>query len=281
MVVMKRIRWIGLTGILVWGMVGCASQSDIRILEDRVVALERRNLELEQQTTETIDARAAALRNQSASLSAATDQVRNDIQELNGKIEEVGFQLSSQTKSTELLTQRVDRIEQMLQLPPMGEGQGAYVPGAPASPGMPQTATTAPLPAGVQPPAAAQSAATEGELYTAAKQAFDQGDFAAARDGFQKLLLQYPKARNADSAQFWIGETFYREKEYEQAILEYQTVIEKYPKGNKVQAALLKQGFAFAGMGDKANARLILQELIEKYPNSSEAKMARQKMGSL
>ena len=111
-----------------------------------------------------------------------------------------------------------------------------------------------------------------------AKQAFDQGDFETAREGFQELIKQHPKSKNADNAQFWIGEIYYREKWYEKAIIEYQKVIEKHPKGNKVPASLLKQGFAFYNLGDKANARLILTELIKKYPKSNESNIARQKL---
>ncbi|MBW2198143.1 MAG: tetratricopeptide repeat protein, partial [Deltaproteobacteria bacterium] len=88
-------------------------------------------------------------------------------------------------------------------------------------------------------------------------------------------------SKNADNAQFWIGEIYYHEKWYEKAILEYQKVIEKYPKGNKVQASLLKQGFAFLNLGDKSNARLILSELIKKYPKSNEAKIAKRKLKGL
>jgi len=95
-----------------------------------------------------------------------------------------------------------------------------------------------------------------------------------------KFLKRFPTAKNADNAQFWIGETYYREKWYEKAILEYQKVIEKYPKGNKVPASLLKQGLAFYSIGDKANARLIMNELIAKYPHSREAKIARKKLKS-
>ncbi|MBN1931425.1 MAG: tol-pal system protein YbgF [Desulfobacterales bacterium] len=119
---------------------------------------------------------------------------------------------------------------------------------------------------------------SEDEIYILAKKAFDQGDFEEARLKFQKLIKKYPQSKNADNAQFWIGETYYREKWYEKAILEYQNVIEKYSKGNKVQASLLKQGFSFFNLGDKANARLILKELLEKYPKSNEAQIAKQKL---
>ncbi|MBF0202691.1 MAG: tetratricopeptide repeat protein, partial [Desulfamplus sp.] len=75
--------------------------------------------------------------------------------------------------------------------------------------------------------------------------------------------------------------SYYREKWYEKAILEYQRVIEEYPRGNKVMAALLKQGYSFANLGEKGNARLILEELIRKYPQSQEAKSARDKLKAL
>jgi TolA-binding protein len=75
-----------------------------------------------------------------------------------------------------------------------------------------------------------------------------------------------------------VGETYYREKWFEKAILEYQKVVEKYPTGNKLPAALLKQGFAFSNLGDNANARLILESLIQKYPDSNEAGIAAKKL---
>ena len=91
-------------------------------------------------------------------------------------------------------------------------------------------------------------------------------------------MADFPDSPQANSAQFWVGETYYREKWFEKAILEYQKVVENYPKGNKLPAALLKQGFAFSNLGDNANARLILESLIQKYPDSSEAGIAAKKL---
>ena len=122
---------------------------------------------------------------------------------------------------------------------------------------------------------------SDDELYVRAKQSFDNGEYETARKGFQDLLDKYPKSKNADNAQFWIGEIYYREKWYEKAILEYQKVIENYPQGNKVPGSLLKQGFAFLNIGDETNARLILRELMNKYPESNEAKVAGKKLDEL
>jgi tol-pal system protein YbgF len=123
-----------------------------------------------------------------------------------------------------------------------------------------------------------QKKLSENEIYTSAKHEFDQGNFVPAREGFKTIITKYPKSKNADNAQFWIGETYYREKWYEKAIVEYQKVIEKYPKGNKVPASLLKQGLSFLNLGQKSNARLILNELTTKYSKSNESKIAKQKL---
>ncbi len=118
-------------------------------------------------------------------------------------------------------------------------------------------------------------------LYKHAKSLLDNGKYDAARLEFEKFINFFPDSKNADNARFWIADSYYREKWYNKAILEYQKVIEKYSTGNKVPAALLKQGFAFAELGEKANARLILKELIKKYPDSKEASFAEKKLMGL
>jgi tol-pal system protein YbgF len=111
-----------------------------------------------------------------------------------------------------------------------------------------------------------------------AKKLLDKGDVKAARKGFRNLIKKFPRSKNADNAQFWIGESYYREKWYQKAILEYQKVIENYPRGNKVAGAYLKQGLSFAALGENANSRLILNELIKKFPNSGEAVIGQKKL---
>jgi tol-pal system protein YbgF len=124
----------------------------------------------------------------------------------------------------------------------------------------------------------AQEPSEDITLYAQGKKLFDNEDFGGARNAFESLLKKFPQSDQADNAQFWIGETYYRENWYEKAILEYQKVIENFPKGNKVPAALLKQGMSFTELGDKENARLIFKELIDRYPRSTEAKIAAQKL---
>ena len=266
--------------MLVVGMLlvsGCvAHQEDIVTLDGRLSQLESRDAELRRefdQYRSDREEKDQSLRTQSASLLAMVEELRQEIRVINGRLDEIGHtagqqaagggdmppvnlnELSAATRRNE---ERISQLEQILKVAP------------------PPSSTVAPV-ATPPPPTKGPS---EEELYQAAKMAFDREDFDVARKKFQEILDKYPSSQNADNAQFWIGESYYREKWYEKAILEYQKVIESYPKGNKVPASLLKQGFAFYNLGDKANSRLIMEELIRKYPNSNEAKIAAEKLKS-
>jgi tol-pal system protein YbgF len=117
--------------------------------------------------------------------------------------------------------------------------------------------------------------------YETAWRAVEKKDYRTAIARFKDFLKKNPKSKLANNAQYWIGESYYALKEYDQAIIEFDAVRSKYPQGDKVPAALLKQGLAFAELGEKVNARLVLQEVVEKYPTTPEAVQARQKMKSL
>jgi tol-pal system protein YbgF len=260
---------------------GCATRRDVTTIDSRLSEIELREAEERRRREEIARAREAneqSLRQMSATLRAQIDELREEIRGLNGRLEEMEHSLRQKPGSGEpgekpredKLTrledasgqhaQRLARIEEHLKLDP------AAVAAKPESK--------------IKPEAAAKSPSEE-EIYNRAKQAFDQGNTAQARRGFEELIQRYPNSASADNAQFWIGETFFREKSYEKAILEYQKVIEKYPKGNKVPSALLKQGHAFFALGDKVNSRLIFEELVRKFPHSAEAKAASDKLKEL
>jgi tol-pal system protein YbgF len=269
-----NLIWVGL--MVIWG---CATQSDVNTIDNRLTEMEMRDAQQRQdrkQLLSDVESRNQQLRKQSAGLRALLEEMNEEIRILGGRVEELEYALKQEQQNAQELekkreekldrlaeltdqqSERIVRMEQYLNL------ESSKKPVAVAAPGTPATKPS-----------------SEDELYRSAKQAFDQGDSEAARKGFQEFISRYPDSKNADNAQFWIGEIYYREKWYEKAILEYQNVIEKYPKGNKVPAALLKQGLAFSNIGDSANAKLILEELVRKYPKSNEAKVAAEKLKAL
>jgi tol-pal system protein YbgF len=265
--------------VCLMGVWGCATQSDVNTIDNRLTEMELRDAELSrgrEALKSDVETRNQELRKQSASLRAELEQMNEEIRMLSGRLEELDHSMQQQQRAVEesekkrqekldRLAQTTDqnsdkiiRLEQYLNL------ESGQKPMVAAKPGV-----------------SAEKPLSEDEVYRSAKQAFDQGDFEAARTDFQEFIKRYPNSKNADNAQFWIGEIYYSEKWYEKAILEYQNVIEKYPTGNKVPAALLKQGLAFANIGDKPNAKLILEELRRKYPDSNEAQIAAEQLKTL
>jgi tol-pal system protein YbgF len=133
----------------------------------------------------------------------------------------------------------------------------------------PPAAATAPTPVGESAP----------ELYDRAlKTIREKQDFSAGRDMMETFLKRYPDHDLAVNAAYWIGETFYAEKNYEQAILKFEEIIQKYGDHPKVASAMLKQALAFESSGDKGTARLLMQRVIERFPLSDEAGKAREKL---
>jgi tol-pal system protein YbgF len=258
---------------------GCAGRTDVIVLDDRLSAVEgelaRQKAQIEKlnQTTENKEQN---IRGQAANLRVEIESMREQIGAINGRLEEVEYRVKQEKEasgSTELdrlkedtrvMNSRITSIEQYLD---MGGAAKSTVP--------------KPTPAKVPAASVPLSSLSEQALYDQSKQAFDAGELEKARQGFQEFIKRFPNSQNADNAQFWIAETYYREKWYEKAIVEYQKVVEDYPKGNKIRSAMLKQGYAFLNIGDKANARLILKDLISKYPDTTEAQLATQKLSQI
>jgi tol-pal system protein YbgF len=279
----KKILTICSVAFLLSGCV--ALQQDVITLERRLDTLEFRNRELQKQNEklarqlqnsgENRESSEKSLRGQYAGLNADMEAMQDDLRLLNGRVEEIqyltnrkttDYETSSQKNQERLdainislakMDERLLRVEQYLNL-------GAKTP-RPSGQGTATTDHTKPE-------------ASEVQIYSDARKAYDNGDLDKARQLFQRLIKDFPKSKNADNAQFWIGESYYREKWFERAILEYQTVIEKYPNGNKVPAAMLKQGMALQQIGEKPSARLILEELVKKYPKAPEAAVAGRKL---
>ena len=274
-----------IASLIVLMTVACATQSDVVSLDSRLGEIELREAQLKRQKAAVEAQRVEneqALRQQSAALRASIEELREEVRNLTGRVEQLehrqvrqqsegsaSSQLSNELKTSAANSdRRLRRIEEYLNL----ESASAAAAAGGAAVG-----STSKIKAEDRPAAALSDEA----LYSRAKQAFDQGDSDAARKDFEKFISLYPKSKNADNAQFWIGEIYYRDKWYEKAILEYQKVIEIYPNGNKVPASLLKQGLAFYNIGDKTNARLILEELVRKYPKTNEASVASKKLKTM
>ena len=268
-------KWIVPLAIvfLVW-LGGCATAVDLKKTQrdndsrmsgqrGDVEKLQARFDQYERNYTETT----RAIRENQANLNADLGAVRDDVRTLRGQMEEMKKEFSGMGRSQNMtnrlddLASRIGNIENSL-------GIGKKEPNGKRS-----EATGGDLSAEVKTdPKAA---------YNACYKLFTNGQYAKAREEFQKFLKQYPKTTYSDNALFWIGETWYIEEKYEKAIVEYEKVIKGFPTGDKVPDALLKQGLSFQKLGDKASAKIVYQQIIKKYPQTNQAKAARAKLSEL
>ena len=192
------------------------------------------------------------------------------------------------------LEQRIADLEQKL-----AQQQGQVTPSATPPPLLPPGAETAgavpPAPVTPAPEAGRPGNPTEGALARELDAMQGTQSDADYRDGLQLVragqcdqaapklrafIKKSPSSSLADNAQYWIGECYYGQRDYNKAILELNEVLLKYPKGDKVPSALLTLARSFADSGDKIDARLILQKLISDHPKSDEAERGRQMLQS-
>lgn len=91
---------------------------------------------------------------------------------------------------------------------------------------------------------------------------------------FLDFLTKYPKHPLASSAQYWIGEAYYTQRDYRQALAEYQKVLELGGNG-KAPDALLKIAQCYTSLREPTRAQQALQQIVKEYPQSGAATRAR------
>jgi tol-pal system protein YbgF len=132
-----------------------------------------------------------------------------------------------------------------------------------------------PVTAMAPPPTTADPAA---EYEAAIELIQKDGEFTRGRKALQGFRQKYPDHELAVNASYWIGEAYYGEKQFENAILQFQDILKKHPQHNKAAAAQLKQALAFQSLGDRDTARVLMRKVVENYPGSPEAKKAQERL---
>ncbi len=232
-----------------------------------------------------MDSSSQPMRRYQADLGARLDKLQTDVQNLSGRFEEskyfaektFGAAKTSQTRMEDL-EKRVAALQKSLEGGDKGNIRDVKPPGEEEKTPVisPETSKETPAKKPGEKPAATVSGPDES--YKKAYDKYARGDLEGAKGEFRKFLEAYPKSKYAENAHFWLGECYFGQKKYEDAILEYDEVIKRFPKGNKVPDALFRQGMAFLEMKDTTNARLILKEVVRRFPQSDQATRARKKL---
>lgn len=262
------------------------TQRDLLEMKRRLGDVERVLKELQDDTTGGVRAHVETLARNQADFQAELDGMRVDQQSMQGRTgdqERINDELHQDLSllRDELSLQLADHEQRLTLL----ETGGSVV--------KPPLTTTSETSAVVQPAASNPVVVTTKvvptpvgesapELYARAlKEIREKQEYVAGRELMETFLNRYPQDGLAVNAAYWVGETYYVEKNYEKAILEFEDIIQNYDDHPKVASAMLKQAMAFESTGDKATERLLLQRVIKQFPLSGEAVIAKQKLQGL
>lgn len=255
-------------------LAGCASQgslenvrNDVDTMKSRLFTIDRDLSTVREELKVSVGAvekgfkdDVAAVRKMSADIQATIDNTKNEMQALNGKLDDTT--LAVKKPSEDLMRYREDAEKRVIALEEHVLKQQAALDSL--------TKKMAEMTK-----AKNEEVATPDSLYLKGLDSLKAGDVVTAREQFARFLEQSPKHDLAANAHYWIGETHYSEKNYESAILSYQDVIKNYPGKEKVVAAMLKQAMAFNEIKDSKSAKFVLKKLVEGFPKSEEAKKAK------
>jgi len=193
---------------------------------------------------------------------------------MNARLEALSAEMNRLSARLDEITQRLDS-----QSRPPGVGSGTRP-------------TPSPTPSGGSRPSGDPGAE---ESYKAAYLDFTKGNYTLAVAGFREFLRRHPDSPQADSAQYWIGESYFsmgraassagqpeRSREaLERSVQEFRKVFVTYPGGRQVPTALYKEALALVELKQPKVAQARLQYLVDNFPQSEEAPLARERLKSL
>jgi tol-pal system protein YbgF len=150
----------------------------------------------------------------------------------------------------------------------------APAPTPPAA-AVPEPKPAAPIPAAPASGRTPSSNAEADRIFAAALARLRAGDEGQAALEFTEFVAQYPTHPQAAVAQNHIGEAYYRQREYRQAMGEYQKTVDNYTQAAQVSEALLKIGLCQRALGDGASAKAAWEQVVKRFPKSDAARQAR------
>ncbi len=131
------------------------------------------------------------------------------------------------------------------------------------------------LPAAAVRPAELSPASDEAkQAYQAAYELIKNRNFEAARDAFNKFVMDYPNNQLTGNGHYWLGELALVLGDQGIALVEFKKVVDEFAGHAKVPDAVYKLGIVNDQMGNQALAKEYLQQVINQYGDSNAAKLS-------
>ncbi|WP_206054897.1 tol-pal system protein YbgF [Nitrosococcus wardiae] len=187
------------------------------------------------------------------------EQLEGEVRRLQGKNEELGYEIDNLKEQQRELYLDLDRRLQKLStskesLSPVSSGE------------MTEAGAVEPVPDSGE------------QAYQAALKLLKEGRYEEAIAAFRQFPQQYPESRYRPNAQYWLGEAYYMLQDFSAAAEALQALVEQYPESAKVPDAMLKQGLAYYELEQWEQAKAQLQEVMARYPASTVSRLAEERL---
>ncbi len=121
----------------------------------------------------------------------------------------------------------------------------------------------------------------EQRTFDAAMALFKAGDYKAAAPAYTNFLTNYPQSAFAGSAQYWLGFSYFAQRDFRNAIANMQQVVKSYPDHPKAPDALLNIASCHIELKEKPAAKKVLESVLAKYPDTEAAQAAKNRLAAL
>lgn len=119
---------------------------------------------------------------------------------------------------------------------------------------------------------------TKQQIYDESLELYNKGEYERAISAFEQFVIMYPQDALTDNALYWIGESYYAQKKFNDALIYFHRIVVDFPQADKVPSALYKEALTLESLDMQKEAEGALKELIARFPNSEEAKEARKRI---
>lgn len=235
--------------------------AELRQIQAQLAQLQSSHAALKQAVEELTAANAerqSALQKTLADGNLALGRLEQDLSILSARVDETNGRIGNLREEFASLRQ----TQQPLVLPPAEAADGESEEETP-------------------PPPVVAAGPSVTDIYNQARIDYTQGRYALAISGFQDVLETDPAGDLADNAHYWIGESYYAQRQYERAIESFDIVVRDYPDSNKRSDAYLKKAMSLENMGRRSEAMLMYELVIEQFPRTQHERIARSRLEEL
>jgi tol-pal system protein YbgF len=250
----RGCRLLAVSLCFVFAFSGCATKQDVMRIDESVRQLRNDQMLLKRQ----LDAIDSLIVNGSEQDTRLRADIRSSLDELNNQLSQMQNQMNDLQQVVYTLSQRVSETP---------TAQQPIVTEQPSD-STAEADTTAP----------ATSSVDCRRLWDNAFKDMYRVQYDVAISGFMDYLKYCPNTDLADNSQFWIAESYYELKQYEQAGVEYNKLLNGYPDSEKKASAIYKLGRTHEKLADTAKAIEYFLILQNEFPGSVEHNQVKDKI---